>query len=262
MKNKKNIISIILIIICILIIIYLSMFAGTKKSSKNKSATKYYLVMDNFANLVYLNHTWQKTSIHEIEEYSKKYVTYSNNHYLGEYSLKYGNIWNLFDANDEFVNYENTLFAYSDNFDLEKVNINIRSINDQELSEISNNFHYSNFNYLISNDVIDIDLDHNGITDQIICISNMGEGKINENQYYNLVYIKLNNQFIQIINENSSNCDILKTGIYNLSYIFSTNKNHYLVLKKTTGVVSDSPMEDIIMYDYTNIDKIKKVKIN
>ena len=98
--------------------------------------------------------------------------------------------------------------------------------------------------------------------DKIVCVSNTNENKNLKNKYYNLIYIKLNDKIIKVINENSKNYDILRTDIYDLSYFFSLDKTKYFIIKKTNNVISDSLTEEISLYNYTNINEIKKVKIN
>lgn len=261
LKKKEIIISIILISICLLLVLYLFVL-NIKDDTKNKSnSKKYYLVIDNVSNLMYINNKWFNTTISEIEK-NDKYITYSYNDYLGINSLKYGNVWNLFNNNGDFVNYKDNLFAYSDSFNIKKKDTNIRNITEVEKNEIIKNFNYLDFNHLLSNEVIDIDLDSNGVLDKIVCVSNIDGDKNFKDKYYNLVYIYLNNnEIIQIINENSNNYNILKTDVYDLSYIFSINKKNYFLLKKSYNVISASSTKNIIMYDYTNINKISKVEI-
>lgn len=261
LKKKEIITSIVLIVICLLLILYLYVF-NKKNEQNNKIIKKSYLVIDNVSNLAYSNNRWFNTTISEIEK-NDKYITYSYNNYLGKNSLKYGNVWNLFNDNGDFVNYKDSLFAYSSDFNIKKEDTNIRNLTEVEKKEIIDNFHYLDFNHLISNEVIDIDLDNNGIIDKIVCVSNVDGDKNFKDKYYNLVYINLNNnKFIEVINENSSNYNILKTDIYDLSYTFSINGTKYFLLKKSYNVISESSTQDIIMYDYTNINKIIQVEIN
>ena len=258
MKKREITVLIVLIISCLLIIFCYFTFV---KKKEDKSQERFYMVIDNTANLMYVNNSWSHTNRSLIEKYGN-YETYSYNNYLGKNNLEYVNAWNLFDKNKNFVNYKDSLFAYSDKFNIKKINTNIRNITEIEKQEIISNFHYDDFNYLLSNEVIDIDLDDDGVMDKIVCVSNTNENKNLKNKYYNLIYIKLNDKIIKVINENSKNYDILRTDIYDLSYFFSLDKTKYFIIKKTNNVISDSLTEEISLYNYTNINEIKKVKIN
>ena len=260
MNNKQKLVLSLLFIICLLLGIY-KFFISKVSNTDKKNNSEYYLVIDDVANLMYKNNKWYNVTKSKIESYSD-YITYSYNNYLGQNNLKYGNVWNLFDKNGEYVNYKESLFAYSNNFNITKRDLTIRNLSDDDKNEITLNFNYSNFDFLLSNEVIDIDLDNNGVMDKIVCICNSSEDKNYKDYFYNLVYIKINDEIKIIINENSSNYNILQNDVYDLSYIFSTNKNSYFTLKKTYNVFSDSLNENIIMYDYTNISKIKNIKIN
>lgn len=258
MKRREMIVFIVLIVSCLLIVFSYYTFI---KKKENKNYEKFYMVIDNVANLMYTDNSWFYTTSFEVEKQTN-YETYSYNNYLGKNNLEYVNAWNLFDKNKNFVNYKDSLFAYSDKFNIKKINTNIRNITEIEKQEIISNFHYDDFNYLLSNEVIDIDLDDDGVMDKIVCVSNTNENKNLKNKYYNLIYIKLNDKIIKVINENSKNYDILRTDIYDLSYFFSLDKTKYFIIKKTNNVISDSLTEEISLYNYTNINEIKKVKIN
>lgn len=258
MKKRETTVFIVLIISCLLIIFCYFTFI---KKKEDQSRERFYMVIDNVANLMYVNNSWSYTNSSLIEKYGN-YETYSYNNYLGKNSLEYVNTWNLFDKDKNFVNYKESLFAYSDNFNIKKINTSIRNITDVEKQEIISNFHYDDFNYLLSNEVLDIDLNNDGIMDKIVCVSNVNENKNLSDKYYNLIYIKLNDKIIEVVNQNSKNYNILRTDIYDLSYFFSYQKEKYFIIKKTNLAISDSASEEIIMYNYTNINKIFKVKVN
>ena len=60
---------------------------------------------------------------------------------------------------------------------------------------------------------------------------------------------------------NNSNSDIMESPVYNLGTVFEFNNKKYLVVKKTVGIDSDSPTESPILYQNTNYDNFKKIKL-
>ena len=132
---------------------------------------------------------------------------------------------------------------------------------DQEKVEMKQYFGYQDFSHIITNDVIDVDLDHNGVMDSIVCISNIGIDPNDIKSYYNLVYVNYNGEIIEIINQNASNYDILRSEVYNLSNIFSVHDKGYFVIKSTMGIDTDDVVEKAMLYDFSNINEIKQVDL-
>ena len=98
--------------------------------------------------------------------------------------------------------------------------------------------------------------------DEVVCVSNIGIDKKYKSKYYNLIFIKLNDKIIEILNQNSSNSKIMEEPVYNLSTLFELNRNKYLVIKKTIGIDSDTPTESVLLYQQLNSENFKKVKIS
>ena len=135
-------------------------------------------------------------------------------------------------------------------------------LSDENKKIISEYFNYDDYSNLITNDVITVDIDNNGVMDEVVCVSNIGIDKKYKSKYYNLIFIKLNDEIIEILNQNSSNSKIMEEPVYNLSTLFELNRNKYLVIKKTIGIDSDTPTESVLLYQQLNSDNFKKVKIS
>ncbi len=259
---KKNKIIILLVIIITYVVALLVILIGNKKTEKdnNKNSEQKYIVVDNFARLSFSNNSWNNVSTAEIESYDK-YKVFIDNKPFGSYKLEYGTTWNLFNDTNDYIDYEGSLFAYSDNLDITLSNIEKRTLSDDDKKIISEYFNYNDYNNLITNDVIVTDIDNNGVNDEIICVSNIGIDKKNVSSYYNLIFIKLNDEIIEILNQNSSNSKIMQSPVYNLGTVFEFSNKKYLVVKKTVGVDSDSPTESPILYQNVDYDNFKKIKL-
>lgn len=261
---KKNKIIILLVIIIAYVVALFVILLGNKKTEEKntKNNEKKYIVVDNFARLSFSNNSWSKASTSEIESYGE-YKVLINNKPFGNYKLEYGTTWNLFNNANDYIDYEGNLFAYSDNFNINVVTLEKNNfLSDENKKIISEYFNYDDYSNLITNDVITVDIDNNGVMDEVVCVSNIGIDKKYKSKYYNLIFIKLNDEIIEILNQNSSNSKIMEEPVYNLSTLFELNRNKYLVIKKTIGIDSDTPTESVLLYQQLNSDNFKKVKIS
>ena len=257
MKKYKGLI----IFVVILVIYSLIMFfffnnndnnnANNNSNSSSKSNVveeEKYLVIDNSSVLSYSNNTFSETRRTKIESLDSLKV-YVNNSFYGNYKLKYVSNWNLLDKKNEFVNYNGKLIAYSNNFNIDIKKYKVREINDSDKVFLINNYNLNTFDYLTTNEVVDIDLDNNGVNDEIICLSSM-EASSNINNYYNLVVVRLNNEKYTLIEEKGENAYY----VYSLHSIINIENNSHdsIILSKIEGYISENPKETNLVYNYKN----------
>lgn len=104
-----------------------------------------YLVIDEYC--ILYNKTKNKFSYCKNSSVeNKKLNVYIDGNYYGIYNLKYGTVWNLFDDNKEYVNYEGSLLAYSDGLNLENVSFIAEDFNSQYITEANNVLNNSKVN--------------------------------------------------------------------------------------------------------------------
>lgn len=190
------------------------------------------LIIDNVSNWGYANGRWHRLSKEEIE--NKEFVIYVNHQYFGNYNLKYGTIWNLFDDNDSYVEYDGNLLGYSNGFNVMVPTYEKHLITDIEVSEITTILgHEFNSSTLAINEVVNFDLDSNGIIDKIVNVSNLDSIE-EENYYFNLCYVVLNGEIQVIINDDVSPASILAYPTYELNYIlrYSDNSAYSFILQE------------------------------
>ena len=265
MNKFKGLIIVSIIIIAYGLIMYF-IFGGVNNTSNNDNNTNNtnsnnntsnnnvneeakYLVVGNISNLSYSNNTFSKTNKSNIEELDKLKV-YVNNNYYGDYKFKSGENWNLFDKNNAYVNYNGNLLAYSDNFNIKVRNkYKIRTIDENDKVFLINNYNINSFEYLTTNEAIDIDLDNDGTKDEIICLSSMEESN-NIKNYYNLLVLKLNNEKVTLIEEREKDAKY----VYDIYGIINVENSPYdsIILTKTEGYISDNPKVSSLIYNYKN----------
>ena len=220
---------------------------NSQQNIKNKEDK--YIVVGNFANLNYSHGLFSKAKVKKIEKI-EKYKVYVNNKYYGDYKLKSGGNWNLFDKNDEYINYNGNLLAYSSNFNVKvRNNYKIREIDEKDKVFLINSYNLSTFSNLTINQAIDIDLDNNGEDDEIICLSSMEESN-NDSSYYNIFVIKLNNEVTTLIEEREDDAKYVYSifGIINIE----DSKNDSIIIKKVEGYYSENPKVSSLISNYKN----------
>ena len=261
MKKKNLIIFIIILLIygfIMFLIFHNRVNNNTSKESKIIDNTTRYLVIDNVSNWSYINNSWKLVSTNAIDNSKQSYKVYQNNNYLGEYKLLYGNRWNLFNDNNEYVDYNGNIFAYSSNFDIRLIRFKEKEITEEDKSSITKDYNINNYDYLMNNQIISVDLDGNNELDQIIALSNIGEDYYDSKNFYNLISVKLNNKIYKIIDENKNNTDTLKISTYKINRIFNLNNDFYIVIEKIDGAESDMPSSTNYLYKFEN-DKFVKL---
>lgn len=214
-----------------------------KESKKNN----YYLVTDN-SEFEYYYKSFKKASITTIER-QDKFNVFVNNKLLGDYKLKYATYWNLFDEDNNFKMYDGKLLAMTSNMNAKVRNIEIREINDSDKVLLINNFDIKTFNYISTNEVVDIDLDNNGVMDEVICVSSMQESD-NSNNHYSIVVVKLNNEVIPIIEEKKDKA-IYVYNIYGIINIFEREHDN-IIISRTKDYDTDEPRTEDFIYQFKN----------
>ena len=237
--NKLSII-IITLMVCVFgsLIVYLVLFKNNDNvnvnidNSNNSNLTNNintthigkdnikYLVIDGYC--ILYNKTKSKfSSCRNSSVEDQKLNVIANSNYLGRYTLKLGTVWNLFDDNREYVNYEGSLLAYSDGLNVENITFTEGVFNTDYIYEankvlnnskinVQENLHY---NYRYSTGNMDITI-----------VSNLyGEQTL----YYNLAYLTYLNKNYVIFKHTSNN---LKSEYsYTLKSILKINNKLYIV---------------------------------
>ena len=228
-------------IICVTIYMGILLIAFRKQIFGKEEKIDIYMVLDNQKNYLYSDGEYTEISDTEIEKLDKTFDTYVNYDDYGNYKLKMGSVWNLFDEKDDFKMHEGYLFAVSDS---KKANVETsrpRSLTDEEKNMLKDDYEVSNLNNLMVEQVFDTDLDNDDKIDKLICVSYHEIGEDTKN-YYNLVIAIIADKKYNIIKEKGSKLD----NIYMIKAIFRIDEESHqsFVLEKITN-----PEGDIESYD-------------
>ena len=225
-KNKVLIIILSIVLIYAIIMVFVLKKDANNNKPNNQTDTNntYYLLLNNISNWAYSNNKWSSVSNGEITKADATYKAFVNNNYLGEYKVLYGTKWNLVDNDNNIVVYNGNLIAYSNDFNINVSHAASRKINADDEKIIKEQFSFANLSDLTENEAYDIDLDNNGVKDEIVCLSNVGSTS-SLSSYFNLVFVKYNDNVKTIISENIKPEEMLDSKTYYISLVANINKS-------------------------------------
>lgn len=234
----------IIIIVILLLVIVLLLFVFKKDLKNNSKVVSNYMIIGNDSIWKYTN-KWESSYYSDVD--NNKMNVYVDNIYKGEYVLKYGNGWNLF-LNDKYQQFSGSLIALSNNFG-NVLNVDINEIDDNDIIKVNEILHS---NYVKSNfslmEKVNVDLDNNGVLDKIVNVSNLDIE--DEDKYFNLVYIILNNKVYVLKKEIISKENYYNAPIYNIKVLVKFSDYTNIVISK--GYFSDAGKSGNIMYEKVN----------
>lgn len=199
--------------------------SGSSGNEPNPSITKNdYIIIDNTDFWRVNDNRFYREST--FENIDSLFQTYENNIYKGEFYFKRLNVWNLFDKNNNYISYNGNLLAYTNNdLYLNIKNFQLTQIDINDLEDIKNEMKFNiNMDDLNINEKAILDIDNNGIMDEIISVSNIVINEsIDSENYFNLVYINYNNQRINLFKEEVKVEDLLVVPTYHIKYVLEIN---------------------------------------
>ena len=112
----------------------------------NVTAKDYYLVVGDYLNVSFNNKSkkWRKVNK---QKYTDEFEVYVDKSYFGKYSLIYGKVWNLLDSNNNYVDFDGSIIAYSPNFNVNVLNYQELNINDDIIGEVKKYLIDYNYQY-------------------------------------------------------------------------------------------------------------------
>lgn len=238
--NKKVPIIIIIILFIVGIVLFFILKDTKKGVIENDDG---YLVIGNESIWESKNNTWKKINYGSVN--NKKMNVFIDNKYSGNYTLKYGKVWNLYD-NKSLVMYEESFVAMTQVIG-DIVNTNIENISNEDLKYI-NNILKSNYNLddITVNEKINIDLNNDGVKDVIVNVGNLNRDGLDK--YFSLMYVILDGKYEILINENIDVKDYLNYPIYKINSLLK-KKNGFIDIILHKGYFSEAGTNGNKMYE-------------
>ncbi len=259
MKKYKSIVIVVIILAIYSVVMFLVF--GNKStnnndnSNQNNSSNKsnkvdkyYYLVIGNESRLRYDGNNFETVSKSTIEN-NGKYNVFINGEYLGDYAIKMGSVWNIFDDDNSFVNYDGDLIASSLDLKLKIRNFGVKELDDEDKNYLKNKYGINSFDNYTHNELIDYDFDHNGQRDRIIIYSKLDYFD-NDRELFSLVIMKYNEEYYSLIEEKGDDAHNIYT-VSNIINILDRNVDSF-ILNKTYGAHSENPEVSNMVYSLKN----------
>ena len=204
MKNRRRYIILLIILAIYVIIMYFIFGAPNVKKSKY---TTTILIGDNTI-WNYSNKKWLNIEDKEIiEELNwKKYTVYINNQKKGKYYLWHDDKWYLFNKNKEAVNVTGKLVAYRSNFD-----INVKDFKEEQITDyvyinkVLEENNLSTSQQYTTKSKTSIDIDSDGIYEDIYVISNVFALDFTPEINFAIVFMVKNDNIYYIYNDIDQN---------------------------------------------------------
>lgn len=159
----------------------------------------------------------------------KKYDVYSNNIKQGVYTLWHDDKWYAFDDNKNAVTIDGDFLAVASNFKIDISNFNTQNIEvDDNIYTVLNDNSLNTSSMFTSKYKVDIDLDDDGLKEEIYVISNAFSMDFNPNKIFSIVFMvkdkKIYYLYNNIIDNNKSNFNGCKPYINSILDIDNDNK--------------------------------------
>ena len=209
-----------------------------------------YLEINNIIQLRNNGGIWSLASNEEFDEVL--FDIYVNKTFFGNYYLKKGVNWNIFDENNNYIDYEGDLVAGTSGLKMNVRNNNISVVDSIDLQEAStileNNIDMMS---LSTNQKVMLDLDSNGIMDKVISLSNIFS-EIDQSVYFNLLYVNLNGEIIVLEKELVNSANILVSPTYRIGYFINLLDSQYDSIFIQKGYFSNAGETTYLIYEYTD----------
>lgn len=184
---------------------------------------------------------------------SKKYYIYSGNEYLGNYKMKYGSGWVVYNS-DGIIPYDYDLIATNSDkvkvVSYDEVELDYDSAVNQFLRSrniYSNNYYYNIYEY---------DIDGDSLSEQLVLVSNFSMQNT-EDKFYSFVLFYNDERFVPIKYSITSNISDIE--LYSLSSIFDNNNHIQFIINTNYFSKPDKMCQELFEYN-NGIKKLYKCK--
>ena len=192
---KKNKRYKVIIVILVIYFLFLFIFLGINNIKKNNHEATLLIGNDTIWN--YSDRDWLNiTSSSAIEELGwKEYKVYLDNKYFGDYLLWYDDSrWYAFNEDKSAVKTEGTLIAYQSNYDLKISPFQTKEItNNTYVHQVLRENKLSTASNLTVNDVVNFDIDNDGLNEDFYIISNAFPIDNYPKTYFSIVFMVKDN---------------------------------------------------------------------
>ena len=227
MVSKK--VYIVLIVMIAVFFTFMFLTYGVDNVKENNYTST--IVVGNSSVWDYSNKNWVNiratTSIDKLNW--NKFLVYSNNEKIGEYSLWHDDMWYVFDEDRNPVKIDGDLLAISANFDVKVLPFNVETLN-EDMKYVYSVLQKNNLsieNKFTSLGKIRVDFDSDGEKDNFYIMTNAFPTEFNPKMIFSIVFMIKDNSIYYIYNDISENRSFNGCKPYFNSFIDINNDNKY-----------------------------------
>ena len=228
---KKGIIIFIGILVVYLGIMYL--FIGKNKVNEKKANE--ILVIRNNTKFYYNNYKWTKINNNDYLNFNGKiYNVYQNQSFFGNYELMFNNKWYIFDENNDSIDYDDEVFAYSGKKELKFINFESLNLDSKDINYINKaleKVEIENYKGYFEGKKIKINYD-NDSKDELVYIVNGSY----ESRVFTLCFLVDNKDVFIIDSDILNKDDSILLKIYNFHSIIDigNDKKYEIIISQDT----------------------------
>ena len=226
---SKKVYVVLLIIIAVFFAFMFLTFGVDNVKENNYTST---IIVGNSTVWDYSNKNWVNvratTSIEKLNW--NKFLVYSNNEKVGEYSLWHDDKWYVFDDDRNSVKLDGDLLAISANFDVKVLPFQLEQLNNNDMKYVYSVLQKNGLsvdNKFTSLGKVRVDFDNDGVVENFYVMSNVFATDFIPKMIFSIVFMIKDDSIYYIYNDISQNRSYNGCKPYFNSFIDVNNDNKY-----------------------------------
>ena len=226
---SKKVYVVLLIIIAVFFAFMFLTFGVDNVKQNNYTST---IIVGNSTVWDYSNKNWVNvratTSIEKLNW--NKFLVYSNNEKVGEYSLWHDDKWYVFDDDRNSVKFDGDLLAISSNFDVKVLPFQLEQLNNNDMKYVYSVLQKNGLsvdNKFTSLGKVRVDFDNDGVVENFYVMSNVFATDFIPKMIFSIVFMIKDDSIYYIYNDISQNRSYNGCKPYFNSFIDVNNDNKY-----------------------------------
>ena len=226
---SKKVYVVLLIIIAVFFAFMFLTFGVDNVKQNNYTST---IIVGNSTVWDYSNKNWVNvratTSIEKLNW--NKFLVYSNNEKVGEYSLWHDDKWYVFDDDRNSVKLDGDLLAISANFDVKVLPFQLEQLNNNDMKYVYSVLQKNGLsvdNKFTSLGKVRVDFDNDGVVENFYVMSNVFATDFIPKMIFSIVFMIKDDSIYYIYNDISQNRSYNGCKPYFNSFIDVNNDNKY-----------------------------------
>lgn len=231
-------------------------FIGKDSIAAQKVQTTILLNPDTI--FEYSNKSWVRVNRNYLNDYNwKEFDVFLDSKYKGKKLVWHDDQWYIFDKNKTAINYTENFLGIKANYDINVKDFEV--ITDDNLDyayELLSKYNLPSNSELTENDKVVIDIDNDGINEEIYLISNTFPMDTEPDVIFSNVFMVKDNKKYTIL-ESSEKGDPFSGCLPSINSIIDVdNDNNYEILLTCSKYSAQDPINTLYKFDKTQFNKV------